>query len=348
MIFFVHGIAAWLELMALAFCIGVPSCGLLVLPPRGVSEIPEHYYSSDRMWRLFGLALAVVFAGSAVELLLMASGMSGRPVSEVFPVLSTVLFRTHYGRVWIIRIVALFTLSFLFWAGLRYRDSRAFLVSALTLAVLIAATRSVSGHAADAGDFSMAEIMDWLHIVAASFWGGGLFVLSFVILPGIVGQEELPAPLLGSVAGRFSRMAGAAVGVLALTALYNAWLQVGSLRGLWLTPYGITLTAKIFLFFLLISLGAFNRYVSVPMLEELGGIYPGRKGLIGGLAVRVMPAQAVTDARGAASRFIKSVRIEAAIVAVVLLFAAVLVQQVPARHALHSASVPAIATPWKK
>jgi putative copper resistance protein D len=335
---FVHGITAWLELMSLAFCIGVLVCRLLVFPPSAVAESSEYGDFSGNAWLLFGIALAVLFAGSAVDLFIRAAGMSGRPVSAVFPVLSTVLSQTHYGRVWIVRIAAVLLLSFFLWSGLRYRDSRIFLVSALTLALFIAATRSASGHASDAGDFSMAEIMDWLHIVAASVWGGGLFVLSVAILPEIIRPHDLPAPLLASVASRFSRMAGIAVGVLALTALYNAWLHVGSLEGLWLTPYGGTVIIKILLFFLLINLGAFNRYVSVPMLQQLGGIDPGRRGIIGRLAVRIMPGQGCQDAHSAGLRFMQSVRTEAVLIAIILLFAALLVQQVPTRHALHAVS----------
>lgn len=338
MTIFVRGIAAWIELISLAFCIGALTCRLLVFPPSAPAGFPEREDFPGRAWRLFGIALAVIFAGSIVDLLIRAAGMSGRPVSEVLPVLSTILFQTHYGIVWIVRITALLILSFLFWAGLRYRDSRIFLISALVLAVFIAATRSASGHAADAGDFSVAEIMDWLHIVAASFWGGGLFVLSVVILPAIMNPAELHMPLLASVASRFSRMAGAAVGILALTAFYNAWSHVGSLKGLWLTPYGGTVIVKIVLFLLLINLGAFNRYVSVPLLQRFGGIAPGKRGIIGRLAVLIMPGQGCQDAQGAARRFMQSVRTEAILVTIILLFAALLVQQVPARHALHAMS----------
>ncbi|MEJ2695185.1 MAG: CopD family protein [Candidatus Sulfobium sp.] len=336
---FIHDIASWFELISLAYCTGVLVCRLLVLPPSAPAGFSGQGYFPVRAWRLFGIALAVMFAGSAADLLLRAAGMTGRPVSDVFPEMSTVLFHTHYGRVWMIRIAALLLLSFFSAVELRHRSSRIFLAAALSLVVVVAATRSASGHASDAGDFSMAEIMDWLHLMAASVWGGGLFVLSVVILPEVIRSDELPASLLASVAGRFSRMAGAAVGVLAFTALYNAWLHVGSLEGLWLTPYGDTVIIKILLFFLLVNLGAFNRYVSVPLLQEFGGIDPGRRGFVGRLAVRVMPRSGRNqDARGAASRFMRSVKTEAMLVAIVLLLAALLAQEVPARHALRAMS----------
>lgn len=336
---FIHSIATWLELVSLAFCIGILVCRLLVFPPSTTAKLPEQSIFSTVAWRLFGVALAIIFVGSAVDLLLRTSSMSGRPVSAVFPVISTVLFRTHYGSVWMIRIASLVLLTFLLMVGAKYRDTRVFLISALLLIFSIAAMRSASGHASDAGDFSIAEIMDWLHIVAASVWGGGLFALAFVILPEIMRPANIPSRLLASVAGRFSRLAGAAVGVLAVTALYNGWLHVGSLKGLWLTSYGIILLIKISLFFLLVNLGAFNRYISVPTLQQLGGIDPGKRGLMGRLAVRMMPRpRGRQDTRSAALRFRRSVMIESVLIVTILLLAAVLVQQVPARHALHAMS----------
>lgn len=335
---FLHAVATWLEFLSVAFCIGVLACRVFVFPPPAAG-VREKRDFPERAWRLFGLALAIILAGSAVDLLIRTAGMSGQPISAVFPFLSTVLFKTHYGRVWIVRIAAVLLLSFLVWAGLRHRDSRIFLSSLLCIAVFIASTRSATGHAADAGDFSMAEIMDWLHIVAACVWGGGLFVLSVVILPDIIRPDNIPAPLLASIAGRFSRMAGAAVGILALSALYSAWLHVGSLKGLWLTPYGEIVIVKIVLFFFLINLGAFNRYVSVPLLQQLGGVDPGKRGMIGSLAARVMSRlERSHDERGASLRFMRSVKAEAILVVIVLFCAALLVQQVPARHALHTMS----------
>lgn len=335
----VHSLLAWLEFVSLAFCIGVLVCRLFVIPPSVQTVASGNETSYATAWRLFTVALVIIFVSTVVDLLLRTATMSGRSVLAALPVISTVLSKTHYGRVWTIRVGALLLLCFLIGFGLRKRNSRMFLVSAIVLTLFIAATRSASGHASDTGDFSIAEIMDWLHLVSASVWGGGLMVLSLVILPEIIKHQDIPAPLLASVAGRFSRLAGAAVGVVAFTALYNAWLHLGSLRGLWLTAYGGMLVVKIVLFFLLVNLGAFNRYVSVPMLQQLGGVDPGRRGFTGSLAVRVMPVpKDYKDPRAAASRFLKIVRMETILIVIALLFAAILIQQVPARHALHAMS----------
>lgn len=55
----------------------------------------------------------------------------------------------------------------------------------LATVALIAASRSASGHAADSGDFTLVEIVDWLHIFMISTWGGALVLVSLVILLAI-------------------------------------------------------------------------------------------------------------------------------------------------------------------
>ena len=100
-------------------------------------------------------------------------------------------------------------------------------------------------------------------------------------------------PKVGSTitacSGRFSRIAGIAVGIVSLTALYNAWLGVGSFDNLWKLPYGWTVLVKISLLAVLLQLGALNRYVNVPLLQEWGGIPPGHRGFVGRIAVRFFP-----------------------------------------------------------
>ncbi len=114
----------------------------------------------------------------------------------------------------------------------------------LCIAVIIAMTESASGHASDKGDFSIPEIMDFLHLLAAGAWGGGLFALSLVILPKLARAGDQAAALIADIARRFSRIAGIAVGIIAITALYNAWSFVGSFEAIWTSPYGWTVFAK--------------------------------------------------------------------------------------------------------
>jgi putative copper export protein len=287
------------------------------------------------MWTLFCFGLAILMAGSTLELLVRTAEITGKPFPAFFPVLPTVLFRTHYGGVWLARVGALILLA-MGKAATRYRDSRIFLIFMLLLALIVSLGSSASGHASDAGDFSVPEIMDWLHLVAACLWGGGLMVLSLSVLPNLIGQGEPSPPLIARVAGRFSSMAGVSVGLIAATALYNAWYYVRIPEALWKTPYGLAVLAKIILFSILINLGGFNRYVSVPLLQEWASASAQARGIFTRAALRLFPGfELGGNGRRVASRFMRGVRVEAVLITMVLLCAALLRHEVPARHLAH-------------
>ena len=317
----IHIVPEWLELVFLNFSIGVLVCRLWVLEDSAVT----------RIWRLLGIALAAMIASSVGDLLVRAAEMSGQPLSAVFSVLPTVVLRTHLGHIWFIRIAALFSLSIALGAGSRHRDSRAFMVCLLGLLAIVAMTKSASGHASDAGDFSVAEIMDWLHLMAASLWGGGLFVLAAVILPGLA-RSNRPAKVTAGVVQRFSRMAGISVGIIALTSLYNAWSFVGSVGALWEAPYGWAVMAKAVLFLLLVCLGAYNRYVSVPLLGEWAGLSPVEQGGVSPIFARFRNSP---DCRLIIQRLERCIRIEAFLMVMVLFCATLLRHEIPARHYSH-------------
>jgi copper resistance protein D len=324
----------WLELVSLACSIGVLVCSLWVVGPVRIDARSGGENPLARMWLLLAIGAAALFASSILGLLVRSSEMSGYAITGVLPVLPTVLLRTHLGHAWIIRMVAIVGLSVTIVAARVSRHPRLLLHVMVGCAVLVTAMDSASGHASDAGDFSAAEIMDWLHLVAVMVWGGGLLVLSLAILPRLVKQGERAAGTIARVATRFSRMAGMAVGLVALTAPYQAWAYGGSVEALVRSPYGRTVIAKIVLFLVLLVMGAFNRYVSVPRLQEWAGISRTRRGALPAL----LPF--ARDARGplAAARFTLMVKLEAFLVVAVLLCAALLRHEVPARaHLEHHA-----------
>ncbi len=330
-----HVIPEWLELVCLAFCIGVIACRLWFLSPAIQGKFSYQGNFVSRMWKLFCYGLAVIIAGSVAELLTRTAEMSGQPFPAFFSALPTVLFRTHYGSVWLIRVGALLLLA-LSKTAARFRDKTAFLFLMLLLGLIVSMTASASGHASDAGDFSLPEIMDWLHLLGASAWGGGLMVLSVSVLPDFLGGKKPSPELIAIVAGRFSAMAGFAVAMVGATAIYNAWIYVGGINALLKAPYGWTVLTKIILFFVLINLGAFNRYVSVPLLQEQAGVSTERRGIFTRIAMRLFPRfQAGGDSDRILVRFARSVRIEAVFIIGILLCAALLRHEIPARHLSH-------------
>ncbi len=331
----IHIIIEWVQLISQVFCVGVIVCRLWFLTPSMETEFSYQGTIVPGIWRLFCYGLALLIACSFVGLITRSVEMSGQPVSEISSVLPLVLFKTHYGTVWLVRIGAL-VLLVAAKTIVRYRDTRPFLVLMLILALAVSMTSSASGHGSDAGDFSVPEIMDWLHLIAACLWGGGLMVLSFSVLPDLIAREEEAAPLISRVTGRFSAMAGAAVAIIAITAVYNFWADVRSVAAMEQSTYGLVVVAKILLFGVLINFGAFNRYVSVPLLQEWGGGSAEIRGAVDRIAGKFFaPFRRKREGRMVASRFKRLVGLETVLILAVLFCAALLRHEVPARHFLH-------------
>jgi putative copper export protein len=329
----IYIILEWVQLICLTFCVGVIVCRLWFFTPPMQTEFSYQGNSISGMWQLFCFGLALLIGCAFVGLITRSVEMSGQPLSGILPVLPVVLFKTHYGTVWLIRIGALLLLAAAK-AAVRYRDTRTFLMFMLVIALAVAMTSSASGHGADKGDFSLPEIADWLHLVAACLWGGGLMVLTFSVLPDLVGRQRGSAPLISRVAGRFSAMAGFAVALTAITAAYNFLIDVKSVTAMVETPYGYAVTAKILLFGILINLGAFNRYVSVPLLREWGGGHGEAGGVLSRIAGKFFsPFLRNRNGLVVAHRFRLLVGVETVLILSVLFCAAVLRHEVPARHA---------------
>ncbi len=332
----IHSIPLWAELFSLAFCIGALVCRAWVLSPSLLLAIPDHAKLLRRIWSLFGIAVVVVLAGSAADLVSRASEMSGKPFAALSPLIPVIILKTHFGLLWIIRITALFMTVLLTVVSGRYRDSSALLYVLLGLTLLISWTESATGHASDKGDFTVPEFVDWLHLLGAIVWGGGLFVLSLIVLPHLknFGTEGLTA--ITGVGSHFSRIASLAVGIIALTSLYQSWVYIGGLEALEETPYGKLVIAKIVLFLLLVIFAAFNRYLILPFLKALAGLPFHGKGIsIRFFTLDMSPPARQRKGRMALLWFLRSMRIEGVLMLTVLFCVALLRHEIPASHFLH-------------
>lgn len=246
---------------------------LWVLPPSWSDE-----RRLGRLWRLLGIALALLVCSSVMLLLNRTRVLSGRPLIDVVPMLPRMLTQTHFGGIWLLRPAALAWLG-LGWA-LGRRNPRGRFIPALMLpaAVLIAFSRSATGHAADQGDFTLPEFMDWLHLLAAGVWGGGLLAVSLAVFPA-AGREADAGPLpLAQMARRLSTVATTALAAVLATGIYLAWRELLAVPNLWRTAYGRVLDVKLLLVAGMMFLGAANRYIHVPRLQHWAGLPPPGEG----------------------------------------------------------------------
>jgi putative copper resistance protein D len=249
--------------------------------------------------------------------------------------LPLVLRKTHYGSVWISRMVLVVLLATA-WLLRRPGPSRSAWSTwgSLLGAILIALTTSLSGHAADWGDVTLPVLIDWLHLLAVSTWIGGLFTLGFVLHHSLSSPDKAEqTQSLASIAGRFSTMAACCVAVFLPAGLYNAWLQVTSLSPLISTSYGWTLLAKLSLVGLVLMIAGVNRYYFVPLLASPTGthnrlIFRTIARFAGGPPVEMKRR----DGQKIRRQFFQFVRLEWIIVVAALACTALLTQLPPARH----------------
>lgn len=153
-------IPEWLELVSLSCCIGVFVCSLWVVDPTRDRAPQGDENLIAALWPLSAIAAATLFGSSIVGVVVRSADMSGKPVTAVGPVLPTVLFQTHVGKVWTVRLAAVLTLLVTTIAARRLDRTRWLSKLMLGCIIVVAATETAAGHPADAGDFSVAEMID--------------------------------------------------------------------------------------------------------------------------------------------------------------------------------------------
>jgi copper transport protein len=149
---------------------------------------------------------------------------------------------------------------------------------ALLLSLALVSGLSLSGHQATEPDATwLAQAADWLHLVAACVWVGGLAALAFVVWP--LGGAVRRDAFLG-----FARLAVVLVGAMVLAGAYLALVRLPELNDLWETQYGRFLLLKLGIVAVALSWGAAHHLVVRPRLEA-GGEPNVRPSLVGEAAV---------------------------------------------------------------
>jgi putative copper export protein len=284
----------WMMFVALAGLMGGLVLDAWVLPHADALTSARRRLTSWSWLWILALALTTL-----VELVLRTQTMTGGGLGDAVRGLPTVLARTHFGTLWIVRGLLLGLVAVLI--ATHGRHAR---VIAIAATLGIAATRSLTAHAADWGDVSLPVLADWLHVVTSIVWAGGLFGLAAVLTTV---RGEWPASATDAIVGRFSRLAGVCVVGIVVTAGYAVWVEVPSATTLWQTVYGRWLIFKVAAVAVVLGLGAVNRYVYLPRLS-----------------------------RGTTrQRLFRAIGGEAMLVIVVFGCAAMLTESTPARHAHH-------------
>jgi len=166
-----------------------------------------------------------------------------------------VLVATIYGLIGVMAAVIVPRLP-----GARVPEVSA--VAPAAAAVMLAGF-TISSHAAGSG--LVAAVVDWVHLLGAGLWVGGLVPLWLVLRAAPGDDRRAVARIL---VPRFSRVAAIALATLTVTGIYSALIHVPSVRAFMITAYGRTLLIKLALVLPAAALGAYNRLVLRPRLER--------------------------------------------------------------------------------
>lgn len=249
-------VARWALFASLALMIGVVGIRLLVLP-RDVGPVVER-----RVYLLGTLgAFLALNTGIAGFVIRSANALQVHGVDLLYADLSPFAESTRFGNAFLATTFGFgicLTILLLAWV----LDAPLLRWPAFGLGLVLVWGYPLSGHqATEPNSTLLTEIADWIHLVTAMLWVGGVLTLAVVVWP--LAPELRRAAFL-----RFSRLAVLLIGLLLAAGTFVAIERLPELRDLWTTSYGQTLIVKIGLVCVALAWGAFHHTVVRPRLER--------------------------------------------------------------------------------
>lgn len=272
----------WVELTALVASLGAVAMLLLVLRTDPGSPAHERFLiaATRRVRTLALVATALFLAAAAVRLVFESNAMHAGTGPLSGDAIVTTL-STGWGRAWLIGMLAM--VGVLVVLLMRHNADRVADLHrpswgnnlALALAALVAAVGpATTGHAA--GSLAMmplAVFADWMHVIGASAWIGGVIALAIAGTPAALAQAEGErVPALAWLVSAFHALAVPAIVLVTASGLLSAWLRVGSWDALTRTNYGDLVLFKVYVVAFAALLGAYHwRRVHPRLASALAG-----------------------------------------------------------------------------
>ena len=253
-------VVRWGYFVGLALLVGGLAFRLLVLRGRTTPALERRFY-----W-VVGAGVVGSIELGIVGFVLRAADAFQLPLGQlVYGDLSPLARGTRFGEAFIAMTLGFAVVAaFLFLAWLLERP--AFLWPAFGLGLVLCSGLSLSSHSAvEAGSTWRSELADYVHLVAACFWVGGLVMLAFVVWPTAPGLRR-------EAFHRFSQLAAVLVGLMVLAGAYLAYERLPAVSDLWQVRYGQVLLIKSALVLVALSWGALHHFVVAPALERGRGV----------------------------------------------------------------------------
>jgi copper transport protein len=276
-------VARWALFASLALLLGVVGIRLLVLPRVVDSRVERRVHALGTLGAV--LALNAGIAGFVIR---SANALQVSGVDLLYADLSPFAEETRFGIAFLVTTLGFgvwLTILVVSWA----LDRPELRWPAFLLAVALVWGYPLSGHQATEPNASaIGQVADWVHLVTAMLWVGGVLTLALVVWP-------LAPDLRRAAFLRFSRIAVGLIGVLVVAGTVVAVERLPAVADLWGTRYGQVLVVKLALVVLALAWGGIHHRVVRPRLER--GEAPGGVGrsLLGesAVAMAVLLAAAV-------------------------------------------------------
>ncbi|MCM2474998.1 copper resistance protein CopC [Rhizobium sp. CG5] len=225
----------------LSLVLGVGGTVFTILLGRGTRLIDDRVTITLTIAGLLATPILIGFQGLDVL---------GEPVFALLQATtwSAGLFATSFGHAALLGATAVI----LAYAARSIQGGRTAKVLASVALLVVGVAAASAGHAATASPVTLTKPALFLHVVTATLWIGALIPLGRLLLRG--GNDA------DFALKRFSTGIPAVIGILVLSGIVLAVVQLQSFAALWTTAYGLVLVAKLVLVAGLLALGAFNRF----------------------------------------------------------------------------------------
>ncbi len=252
---------------------------LQLLEPKDVEQQAILQRTEQRFDRVFSLpTLLLIFCADIGVLLGQALLLTNGQITPAFSLtlLVGLVSTGNFGTYWLLRqlvvVLALcITLVVLITKQLPKAVMEVFVWANLLLGLALLIALTLSGHAAAiSGNLAVfAVLSDWLHLLAASLWIGGMMYVATTYLPILrhVAVKTRVESLL-TVLPRYSPLAIAGVVIMTVTGPFNATTRMTSFTQLLSTAYGRVLIVKVLLVAALLLTSAYHVCILRPRLNK--------------------------------------------------------------------------------
>ncbi|HTJ93587.1 MAG TPA: CopD family protein [Pararobbsia sp.] len=202
------------------------------------------------------LALVVWLVVQLVALVLEASLMSNSSFMAAWRSVPLVIGATHFGRLWSIGVVSAVVALVLACTSERERASGPVGLALVIAFAVVAFAHAGMTHAADAGDFSIAECVHAIHLWTTAAWSGVVLCAAWPLRRAFRPWSSETMRYLQ----RLSLIAMLTFVLAIATGVANAWRGLGgSLAPMTTSLWGDLLLAKLVMVGLVVVIGAINR-----------------------------------------------------------------------------------------